>query len=120
MMGVRPGRGTDPGLRDHATIAMLFGSGLRVSELLNLNVDQYTGRGSKVLAKGGRIRDFVPVKAECAAIARGRARRSRETSAFCHTHRRGSRACSSWAIQALRNEENIPRRDVGTDYAASE
>ncbi len=61
---VRPGRGTNQGLRDHAAIAILLGSGLRVSELLNLNCDQYTGRGfRKLLAKGGRIRDFVPVKA---------------------------------------------------------
>jgi integrase/recombinase XerD len=62
---VRPGRGTDQGLRDHAAIAVLLGSGLRVSELLNLNCDQYNGRGfKKVLAKGGRIRDIVPVKAD--------------------------------------------------------
>src|SRR5712691_3403760 len=48
---VRPGRGTDQGLRDHAAIAVLLGSGLRVSELLNLNADQYDGRGfKKVLA----------------------------------------------------------------------
>jgi site-specific recombinase XerC len=47
------------GIRDHAAIA-----GIRVSELLSLNCDQYTGRGfRKVLAKGGWIRDFVPVKA---------------------------------------------------------
>ena len=60
---IRPGRGTNQGLRDHAAIAVLLGSGLRVSELLNLNCSQYTGRGfQKLLAKGGRIRDFVPVK----------------------------------------------------------
>jgi integrase/recombinase XerD len=61
---VRPGRGTDQGLRDHATIAVLLGSGLRVSELLSLNREQYTGKGfRKVVAKGGWIRDFVPVQA---------------------------------------------------------
>src|SRR2546426_9594668 len=42
---VRPGRGTDQGVRDHAAIAVLLGSGLRVSEMLNLNREQYTGRG---------------------------------------------------------------------------
>jgi integrase/recombinase XerD len=66
---VRPGRGTDQGLRDHAAIAVLLGSGLRVSELLSLNRDQYTGRGfKKVLGKGGWIRDFVPVKADARQV----------------------------------------------------
>src|SRR6266851_6664193 len=66
---VRPGRGTDQGLRDHAAIAVLLGSGLRFSELLSLNADQYDGRGfTKVLAKGGRIRDFVPVKADARQV----------------------------------------------------
>jgi integrase/recombinase XerD len=66
---VRPGRGTDQGLRDHAAIAVLLGSGLRVSELLNLNCGQYSGRGfSKVISKGGRIRDFVPVKADAREV----------------------------------------------------
>jgi integrase/recombinase XerD len=61
---VRPGRGTNQGARDHAAIAVLLGSGLRVSELVNLNREQYTGRGfTKVLIKGGRIREFVPVQA---------------------------------------------------------
>src|SRR5271166_1359329 len=66
---VRQGRGTDQGLRDHAAIAVLLGSGLRISELLNLNCGQYTGRGfSKVISKGGRIRDFVPVKADAREV----------------------------------------------------
>ncbi len=60
---VRPGRGTNQGLRDHAAIAVLLGSGLRVSELLGISVDQYSGRGfRKVLTKGSRVRDFVPVQ----------------------------------------------------------
>jgi integrase/recombinase XerD len=66
---VRPGRGTNQGLRDHAAIALLLGSGLRVSEVLNLNGEQYTGRGFKnVLTKGGRIRDFVPVQAQAREV----------------------------------------------------
>ena len=61
---VRPGRGTNQGLRDHAVIAVLLGSGLRVSEVLNLDREQYSGRGfTRVLTKGGHIRDFVPLKA---------------------------------------------------------
>ena len=66
---VRPGRGTNQGIRDHAAIAVLLGSGLRMSEVLNLNSEQYTGRGFKhVLTKGGRIRDFVPVQAQAREV----------------------------------------------------
>ena len=60
-----PGRGSNQGLRDQAAIAVLLGTGLRVSEVLNLNREQYTGRGfTKVPLKGGHIRDFVPVQAQ--------------------------------------------------------
>ncbi|MBI3795959.1 MAG: tyrosine-type recombinase/integrase [Deltaproteobacteria bacterium] len=66
---VRPGRGTNQGTRDHVAIAVLLGSGLRVSEMLNLNREQYTGRGfTNVLIKGGRIRDFVPVQAQAREV----------------------------------------------------
>jgi integrase/recombinase XerD len=66
---VRPGRGTNQGLRDHAAIALLLGSGFRVSEVLSLDCEQYTSRGfKKVLTKGGRIRDFVPVQAQARAV----------------------------------------------------
>src|SRR2546421_8080360 len=59
---VRRGTGTDQGLRNHALTAALLGSGLRVSEILNLEPDQYTGKGfTHVQTKGGVIRDFVPV-----------------------------------------------------------
>jgi len=59
---VRRGPGTNQGLRNHALLAALLGSGLRVSEILNLDKDQYTGKGfSCVQAKGGMVRDFVPL-----------------------------------------------------------
>jgi integrase/recombinase XerD len=59
---VRRGPGTDQGLRNHALLAALLGSGLRVSEVVNLDKDQYTGKGfSRVQIKGGMIRDFVAV-----------------------------------------------------------
>jgi site-specific recombinase XerD len=38
----RPGHGTNQGLRNHALLAVLLGSGLRVSEALSLDRDQYT------------------------------------------------------------------------------
>jgi integrase/recombinase XerD len=59
---VRRGPGTDQGLRNHALFAALLGSGLRVSEVLNLERDQYTGKGfSRVQTKGGMVRDVVPL-----------------------------------------------------------
>jgi len=59
---VRRGPGTDQGLRNHALFAALLGSGLRVSEALGLDRDQYTTKGfERVQVKGGGVRDFVPV-----------------------------------------------------------
>jgi site-specific recombinase XerD len=56
---VRRGSGTDQGVRNHALLAALFSSGLRVSEVPNLERDQYTGKGfTRVQTKGGVIRDF--------------------------------------------------------------
>jgi integrase/recombinase XerC len=53
------------GLRNHALLAVLLGSGLRVSEALGLDREQYTGRGFvRVQVKGGMVRDFVPLQRE--------------------------------------------------------
>jgi site-specific recombinase XerC len=66
---VRPGHGTDQGLRNHALLAVLLGSGLRVSEVLSLDRDHYTGKGfERVLVKGGDMRDFVPVQREARKV----------------------------------------------------
>jgi integrase/recombinase XerD len=60
---VRTGRGTNQGLRDHALIATLLGTGLRVSELLAIDVDQYDQRGFvHVLRKGGHVQRFIPIQ----------------------------------------------------------
>jgi integrase/recombinase XerD len=62
---VHPGPGTDQGLRNHALLAVLLGSGLRVSEVLHLDREQYTGKGfARVAVKGGGVRDSVPVQRE--------------------------------------------------------
>ena len=66
---VRRGTGTDQGLRNHALLAALLGSGLRVLEVLNLEREQYTSRGfSRVQAKGGVMRDFVPLHREARQV----------------------------------------------------
>jgi len=56
----RAGGGTRSGARDLALVHCLLGSGLRVSELLGLELASYDGRGFRdVPAKGGRRRRFV-------------------------------------------------------------
>jgi integrase len=65
---VRPGPGTKQGLRNHALLAVLLGSGLRISEVLNLDRDQYTGKHfARVQVKGGYMRDVVPLQRAAAA-----------------------------------------------------
>ena len=55
-----PGHGTNQGLRNHALLAVLLGSGLRVSEALGLDRAQYTSKGFvRVEVKGGMVRDFL-------------------------------------------------------------
>jgi integrase/recombinase XerD len=59
----RRSRGTHQGVRDHAVIATLLGTGLRVSELLALDTKQYDGRGFvNVLRKGGNVQKYIPVQ----------------------------------------------------------
>ena len=57
-----PPEGTVPGLRDRAVLETLYGAGLRVSELVGLDVDDVDlEEGSvRVLGKGGKERD-VPL-----------------------------------------------------------
>jgi site-specific recombinase XerD len=57
----RRGTGTDQGVRHHALLATLLGSGLRVSEMLHLERDPSTGQGlTCVPTTGGVSRDCVP------------------------------------------------------------
>ena len=57
-----PDRGTRPGLRDRAILELLYGAGLRVSELTGLDVDDVDLEGGsvRVLGKGGKERE-VPL-----------------------------------------------------------
>jgi site-specific recombinase XerC len=64
---VRPGPGTEQGLHNHALLALLLSSGLRISEILDR--DQYPGKGfARVAVKGGGGRDAVPVQREAREI----------------------------------------------------
>ena len=56
-------RGTAQGLRDHALLASLLGTGLRASELLAIDIAQYNQRGfMNVLRKGGHVQKFLPIQ----------------------------------------------------------
>jgi integrase/recombinase XerD len=60
--------GTDRGARDKAILELLYGSGLRVSELCDLTLYSVDEEGVKVLGKGGKER-VVPIgKKALAAI----------------------------------------------------
>jgi len=60
---VRPGPGTKQGFRNHALLAVLLGSGLHISEVRELDRDQYTGKAfARVQVKGGQLRDQLPVQ----------------------------------------------------------
>ena len=108
---IRHGRGTNQALRDHAAIAVLLGSGLRISELLGLRREQYSGRGfRRVIAKGGRIRDFVPVNAEArhvleewlTEVETRRAQSSRPAPGRPSTGPNSSRSCSASPLRRAR------------------
>jgi integrase/recombinase XerC len=63
-----PGGDTPTGLRDRAVLELLYGSGLRVSELCGLNLDAVDLRGAtaRVLGKGRKER-VVPLGGLCVA-----------------------------------------------------
>ncbi|MGD0950426.1 MAG: tyrosine-type recombinase/integrase [Candidatus Binatia bacterium] len=112
---VRPGRGTNQGLRDHAAIATLLGSGLRVSELLGLKRDQYAGRGfQNVLIKGGRIREFVPVQSQARQVLEDWLNVGAAQSGFIFTTRTGkplSRSQMFEVLQRVAAQANAHRHD---------
>jgi integrase/recombinase XerD len=62
---VQKGRGINQGVRDHAAIAALLGTGLRVSELLGLDLDQWDESAFiRVRIKSNRRLKTVPITAE--------------------------------------------------------
>ena len=111
----RPGHGTNQGLRDHAAIAVLLGSGLRVSELLGLKREQYTGRGFQyVLINGGRIREFVPVQNHARQVLEEWLTASGGQSGFIFTTRTGKPVTRSQMFEILQRvaaQANAHRHD---------
>src|SRR6266436_1676676 len=88
----RPGHGTNQGLRNHALLAVLLGSGLRVSEALGLDREQYTGKGfTRVQVKGGAVRDFVPLHRESRKVLDDWLEAQKDKAAPIFTTRTGRR-----------------------------
>jgi len=99
----RPGHGTNQGLRNHALPAVLLGSGLRVSEALSLNRDQYTRKGfARVQIKGGGIRDFVPVHRDARQVLDAWLETRQDDSLPLFITRTGRRMSRSEAAEAVR------------------
>ena len=60
-----PGRDVNQGVGDYTIIAVLLETGLRISELLGLDLDQWNGQGfTRVRIKGNRKLKTVPITAE--------------------------------------------------------
>lgn len=106
----RPGHGTNQGLRNHALLAVLLGSGLRVSEALSLDRDQYDGKGfARVRVKGGGIRDVVPVHRDARQVLDAwlAARQDDSPPLFItRTARRMSRSEAAEAVRRIAAQAN--------------
>jgi site-specific recombinase XerC len=102
---VRRGTGTDQGVCNHALLAALLGSGLRVSDMVHLERDQSTGKGwTCVQTKGGVMRDGVPLHRDARQVldAWRTARQDASPALFpTRTGRKRSRREASGIIQRL-------------------
>jgi integrase/recombinase XerC len=112
-----PTADTPRGVRDRAVLELLYGSGLRVSELCNLDVDalDLAGATARVRGKGNKER-VVPLGSKCAAaITRWLAERPRVV------HPKTGRQDPKAAFLAIRGARIGPRavRSVVHAYGAS-
>jgi integrase/recombinase XerD len=110
---LHPGTGTDQGLRNHALLAVLLGSGLRVSEVLHLDRAQYTGKHlTRVVVKGGFVRDVVPMQREARKVLDAWLDQRKDDVAplFCtRTGRRLSRREAAAIIRRIAAQANAHR-----------
>jgi integrase/recombinase XerD len=110
---VQPKSGTKQGLRNHALLAAILSSSLRISEILKLDRDQYTGKEfSHVQVKGGQIRDVVPVQRDARAVLdQWLEQRGDDSGTLFPTHssRRLSRREAANIIQRIAGQANVNR-----------
>ncbi len=101
-------RGTNQGLRNHALLVVLLGSGLRISEVLSLSRSQYTGKGfAKVRVKGGHIRDNVPVHRDAREVLDAHLKALDETA-----DEAGEERDADGSIFATRTGRRMDRREA--------
>jgi integrase/recombinase XerC len=88
-----PSRRTPAGLRDRAALELLYGSGLRVSELVGLDVGDLAADSVRVRGKGGKERVVPLVRKARAAIDEYLSRRAelRPKGPALFVNRRGGR-----------------------------
>lgn len=109
LLSLRQGmRDYDQSLRNHAIIESLNSSGLRVSELLRLRLDQVEGkRFKRVLCKGGRVRDVLIGSAAAAVIQRYVAEGRKSTSPYLFVNRWGEPLTRNGLGKVLRGIANL-------------
>jgi integrase/recombinase XerC len=95
------------GLRDYALFSLLYGSGLRINEALELNVDDWPEQGLKmrILGKGGREREvpLLPVARQRVEQYRHAAPLSDEPDAPLFCGLRGKRLNQGVAQKTMRD-----------------
>ncbi|MGI8923127.1 MAG: tyrosine recombinase [Fimbriimonadales bacterium] len=103
----RPDLTTPPGLRDRAMIELLYGGGLRVTELVELRMEHYVESESllRIFGKRGKTR-MIPIPAGTHEwlrkyLAEGRPKLLRKPSPEVFVNQRGSRLSRSGVFRIL-------------------
>jgi tyrosine recombinase XerC len=87
-----PDRGTDAGRRDRAILETLYSAGIRVSELVGLNVEDADIVGNIIKVRGkGRKERLVPIGNKAAAALRDYLSRRRHQSRAVYLNKSGTR-----------------------------
>jgi integrase/recombinase XerD len=104
------------GLRTHALLAVRLGCGLRSSDVLNLDLGQYTAKHfACVQVKGGYMRDVVPVQRDGREVPDARLKQRGDTPGPLFPTRTNRRLCRREAAAIIgriagRANANRPRQ----------
>jgi integrase/recombinase XerC len=104
-----PSRGTPAGLRDRAALELLYGAGLRVSELVGLDLGDLAHDSVRVRGKGNKER-LVPLGAKARAALQeylGRRPEMRPKGAALLVNRRGGRLSARSVARQLARYASI-------------
>ena len=104
------------GLRTHALLAVRLGCGLRSSDVLNLDLGQYTAKHfACVQVKGGYMRDVVPVQRDASEVPDARQKQRGDSPGPLFPTRTNRRLCRCEAAAIIgriagRANANRPRQ----------